>query len=229
MNSQFNLVKEAKRVFDSILLDEPKNFLALYGKALALYKDGKAEECMETLNTAISLEPDSTESNAKDMRDKIQKLIQMKQEPSKLNASVPNTLQPTVLPQIAGHKIGERINVGTKLRTHNCKICDKNFTKLFSLNRHLFLHSGEKPHKCTQCRKAFVQKTDMIRHETTHSDLLLFECNVCRKRFKTKKNLNSHLMTHSTKRPFQCRFCEKDFKIKRLWQFHEGLHKDIKP
>lgn len=226
--STFNLKKEAQRVFDSVLLDEPFNFFALYGKALTLYKDGKMEECIETMNKAIKIEPIDAESNAKDLRDKIQQMIQIKNAHKgvgKLDQVKANMVhQP-----IAGHKIGQRATIEPKDKSHLCKICDKNFTKAFSLNRHMQLHTGEKPHKCNICRRAFIQKTDMERHETTHSDILNFQCTMCDKRFKTKKNLTCHLVTHSVDRPYKCNFCVKDFKVKRLWRFHEGLHKETKP
>jgi hypothetical protein len=228
----FNLKKEAQRVFDSVLLDEPLNFVALYGKALTLYQDWKLEECLEVMNKAIEVESDECESNVKDVKIKIEKLAKLnsvsEQQKSGQNRFDLLKAQLLLRNPIAGHKIGMR-PAEPKNKTHLCKICDKTFTKTFSLNRHMQLHTGEKPHKCGHCRKAFIQKTDMLRHETTHSDTLNFQCNLCEKRFKTKKNLSCHLITHSVDRPFKCRFCEKDFKVKRLWRFHEGLHKDTKP
>lgn len=230
----FSLKKEAQRVFDSVLLDEPFNFFALYGKALTLYKERKLDECMEVMNQAISLEPVESESNAKNMKEKIEKLIEKKAAQNRIERGKPENLfiRSLILQQpIAGHKIGEKPAEPQQNKTYICKVCDKNFTKQFSLNRHMQLHTGEKPHKCSVCRKAFIQKTDMERHETTHSASLNFNCNFkdCNKRFKTKKNLNCHAVTHSTDRPYKCRHCEKDFKVKRLWRFHEGLHKDTKP
>lgn len=225
----FNLKKEAQRVFDSVLLDEPFNFLALYGKALTLYKDGQMEKCIETMNKAIQLEPSDSESNAKDLRDKIQQMYQTRNA-HKATGKLDQVKTNTVHQPIAGHKIGQKQNLIEPIeKSHHCKICDKNFTKQFSLNRHMLLHTGEKPHKCNICRRAFIQKTDMERHETTHSDVLNFQCTMCDKRFKTKKNLTCHLVTHSVNRPYKCSYCEKDFKVKRLWRFHEGLHKDTKP
>lgn len=234
---------EAQRVFDIVLLDEPLNFFALYGKSLSLCKDGKMEESLETINKAINLETADSESNAKELRDLLDKIITMKAAQCKIepgifgygfNSRKPENLliKSMIFRQpIAGHKIGERPTAPSKPKSYICKTCDKSFTKMFSLNRHMQLHTGFKPHKCSYCRKAFIQKTDMERHETTHSEILNFSCSFegCDKKFRTKKNLNCHLVTHSIDRPFKCQFCPKDFKVKRLWRFHEGLHKDAKP
>ena len=234
-STNFNLKIEAQRVFDSVLLDESTNFLALYGKSLTLYKDGKLKECTEMMKTALNLETIDSGSNVKTMLEKIEKLIERKMVQNRLERGKPENLliKSLILRQpIGGRKIGEKPTIdGQKPKSHICKICDKNFTKQFSLNRHMQLHTGEKAHKCSICRKAFIQKTDMERHETTHSDTLNFLCTAegCGKKFKTKKNLTCHVMTHSKERPYKCQHCDKDFKIKRLWRFHEGLHKDTKP
>lgn len=226
MESQktFDLKMVAGKVFDSILLDEPSHFYALYGKALTLWKDENIGECMEMIGQAIKLQPADSTINLKEMKTKMEKIVDMRKV-----KTVNIALRPQA--QIAGHKIGQPTItfISAKDRVHHCKICDKYFTKMFSLNRHLLLHTGERPHKCNYCRKAFVQKTDMERHETTHGDVFNFQCTMCEKRFRTKKNLGSHLVTHSTERPFKCRFCEKDFKVKRLCIFHEGLHNNTRP
>lgn len=178
------------------------------------------------MGKAINLQPADVDSNAKSMKEKIEKLIELRGD-HKFSTQGPYD---RIKMQIAGQKIGGQSGfLEPKDKIHHCKICDKNFTKQFSLNRHMQLHTGEKNHKCPICRKAFIQKTDMLRHETTHSELLNFQCTTCDKRFKTKKNLTCHLITHSVDRPFKCRHCEKAFKVKRLWVFHEGLHMDLKP
>lgn len=218
-----DLKREARKVFDSILLDEPTHFYSIYGKALTLWKDENFGECIDMMDLAIKLQPADSTIKLNEMKTKMEKLVDLKKVKKVGNVFIRHP--------IAGHKIGQlpMTIVAARDKIHPCKVCDKNFTKMFSLNRHMLLHTGERPHKCTFCRKAFIQKTDMERHETTHSDVLNFQCTMCDKRFKTKKNLNCHLVTHSVERPFKCRFCEKDFKVKRLWAFHEGLHSDNKP
>ena len=247
MNSETKLSASAKaemqRVFDIILLDEPLNFLALYGKSLSLFKEDNISESLETINKAISLETADVESNAKQIQGMIEKVLTVKAAQFQIGPGLsqigfhcrkPENLfiKSLIMRQPnAGQKNSENKTSPAEPKRYNCKVCDKNFTKMFSLNRHTQLHTGVKAHKCSFCRKAFIQKTDMERHETTHSEVLNFSCTFedCEKRFRTKKNLNCHLVIHSTERPFKCKFCPKDFKVKRLLNFHEGLHLDFKP
>jgi uncharacterized Zn-finger protein len=234
---------EIQRIFDNVLLDEPENFLALYGKSLSLYKDGKMDESLEILNRAINLDTTNTDNRAKEFRDLMEKIITMKTDQIKIEPGLAAMgfnsrksenllIKSMILRQPCVEiKSADKSASSTKPKSYSCNICEKEFTKMFSLNRHMNLHTGKKPHKCSFCRKAFIQKTDKERHETTHSEVLNFSCTFddCEKKFRTKKNLNCHLVTHSTERPFKCQFCPKDFKVKRLLKFHEGLHKDFKP
>jgi KRAB domain-containing zinc finger protein len=36
-------------------------------------------------------------------------------------------------------------------KTFICTICEKGFTSIFALNKHLNVHSGLKPFKCVDC------------------------------------------------------------------------------
>ena len=49
-------------------------------------------------------------------------------------------------------------------RTFLCSHCDKSFSISGNLQRHLFIHSGQKPFKCTQCTKAFNNPSHLRRH-----------------------------------------------------------------
>ncbi|PRD31354.1 UNVERIFIED_CONTAM: zinc finger protein [Trichonephila clavipes] len=57
---------------------------------------------------------------------------------------------------------------GKPRKTHRCNICS--YTTYYSshLQRHLLIHSGEKPFQCCECHKSFRQKQSLQMHIMSH-------------------------------------------------------------
>lgn len=55
-----------------------------------------------------------------------------------------------------------------KLTQTACRICGKSFASRQNAERHMKIHTGEKPFQCTICHKRFNQKTNLKTHMVTH-------------------------------------------------------------
>ena len=63
--------------------------------------------------------------------------------------------------------------------------CKKTFVQRGSLQRHLKIHSGERPYACKEpgCDKAFVYRHHLKEHMRTHTGEKPFVCPECFQRF----------------------------------------------
>ncbi|XP_067910551.1 ras-responsive element-binding protein 1 isoform X5 [Heterodontus francisci] len=59
-------------------------------------------------------------------------------------------------------------NTDTGGNTHSCSICGKSLSSASSLDRHMLVHSGERPYKCSICYQAFTTNGNMHRHMKIH-------------------------------------------------------------
>lgn len=96
---------------------------------------------------------------------------------------------------------------------YECKICNKSFKSLGSLNAHELTHSDTYSYVCDNCGKGFHQRGHLDTHMTTHSETRLHACKQCDKKFKTASQLVNHLRTHTGEKLFKCRVdnCTRDY------------------
>ncbi|CAH1800103.1 unnamed protein product [Owenia fusiformis] len=121
-----------------------------------------------------------------------------------------------------------------KARIHPCLYCEKSFTEKSNLNRHLSMHTGEKPFKCDTCEMTFTHKYKLTNHARVHSIDRPFTCEICHKGFTMKHSLKLHESTHSGEktplpRIHQCLHCEKSFMHKSNLTRHLLMHSGEKP
>ncbi|XP_026521225.1 zinc finger protein 148 isoform X2 [Notechis scutatus] len=129
--------------------------------------------------------------------------------------------------------INEDGSLGLKTtKSHICEHCNAAFRTNYHLQRHVFIHTGEKPFQCNQCEMRFIQKYLLQRHEKIHTGEKPFRCDECGMRFIQKYHMERHKRTHSGEKPYQCEYCFQFFSrtdrvLKHKRMCHEN--RDKKP
>lgn len=59
-------------------------------------------------------------------------------------------------------------NTDSGTSDHSCSICGKSLSSASSLDRHMLVHSGERPYKCSVCHQTFTTNGNMHRHMKIH-------------------------------------------------------------
>lgn len=81
--------------------------------------------------------------------------------------------------------------------TLSCLYCEKDYSKLSNLIRHLKTHEENKTHACNVCQKTFAMGQDLIDHLNKHRGFTPHSCHICGKSYLQVSKLNNHLKTHS--------------------------------
>lgn len=122
----------------------------------------------------------------------------------------------------------------TEEKVFECNQCDKRFSTLQYLQRHLkrtSVHSKneiEKKIECEICHKKFADMDALMKHREIHFAEKPYECNYCHKTFITIMQLNRHEKIHFGEKVHKCQICDKRFLASsNLWQ-HELTHITVK-
>lgn len=117
----------------------------------------------------------------------------------------------------------------TPLNLQECDVCEKSFRRVCDLQRHVKVHTGEKPFSCSVCTKAFTQQGNLKTHMRTHTGEKPFSCSECNAVFAQRITLQQHMLTHTGEKPHSCLLCNKSFALIGQLKLHERTHTGEKP
>uniref|UniRef100_A0A4W5JZD0 Myoneurin n=1 Tax=Hucho hucho TaxID=62062 RepID=A0A4W5JZD0_9TELE len=121
-----------------------------------------------------------------------------------------------------------RIHKGVK--PFQCLFCNRAFTQGNQLKTHLRIHTGEKPFACSQCDKGFAQKCQLVAHcRMYHGEEKPYTCEQCGLQFATSSNYKIHCRKHSGEKPYVCEQCGKGFAQASTLTYHMRSHTGEKP
>ena len=124
---------------------------------------------------------------------------------------------------------GVNINMVTlPAKEYECEICNKKFTKVEILKRHIKTHIKEKEFKCSYCTKTFDRRDVLNDHIRNHTGEKPFECKFCKKKFTRGFVLLRHMRIHG-EGLYKCDYCHKGFDRKDTFRDHMRNHTGEKP
>ena len=114
----------------------------------------------------------------------------------------------------------------TRNKHYACSKCGALFSRMFSLNRHYKIHTGERGYKCSVCGASFRTQSQQKTHMLTHTGERPFKCHICPATFIQQGNLKRHIWTHTGTKPHVCSVCQSGFlstsDLKRHFRTHTG-------
>jgi len=84
-------------------------------------------------------------------------------------------------------------------------------------------HTGTKGYPCNNCNKRFSSLWSLKRHVKTYNPKQPYTCDLCNKNFLRLHHLREHEMAHP-REPYVCEYCNRTFLRERFLKTHVKTH-----
>ena len=108
----------------------------------------------------------------------------------------------------------------SQLQPFKCEVCGKSFTYKSVLNKHCFIHRGERTFMCHICGKSFNLMYQFTQHSLIHTGEKPVKSEV----FAHNSHLRQHSNIHTCEKPFKCQVCGKSYCWNSGLIYHSRIH-----
>ncbi|KAH7969092.1 hypothetical protein HPB52_014576 [Rhipicephalus sanguineus] len=124
---------------------------------------------------------------------------------------------------------------GGKQRKFICEYCPYTSDYRAKLNRHMRLHTGERPYQCEVCGRAFTRKDHLQKHLPTHDGRVLKDSlssdhhhhnNNGNGTLASAASFLGSLLSATSQHPYRCKLCGRGFIQKHHYERHAKTHDD---
>ncbi|KAM6220852.1 LOW QUALITY PROTEIN: zinc finger and BTB domain-containing protein 49 [Rhynchocyon petersi] len=109
-------------------------------------------------------------------------------------------------------------------KPHLCDICGRGFSNFSNLKEHKKTHTADKVFTCDECGKSFNMQRKLVKHRVRHTGERPYSCSACGKSFGGSGDLRRHVRTHTGEKPYTCDVCDKGFTRAAVLRRHRKMH-----